>query len=96
MDHRYRRPSFFKLYFASSKVIPPSRLYLFYEGRPLYCPATFRTDRYSFELPRNLEEKMLAGELIADFSYEELSGRLLTGRKSPPVPGCIVLRDRYE
>jgi hypothetical protein len=90
------RPNFFKLYFAAAKVLPPSRIYLFYRGRPLYCPATFERDRYSFALPKNLEEKMIAGELIADFKYVELPDIMRVGGKRVRVPGSIVLEDRYE
>jgi len=96
INYKYGRSSFFKLYFASSKIIPPSRIYLFYQGRPLYGQATFRNDRYSFELPRILEEKMLAGALIADFHYADLPGELIIARTCNRVPRSIVLSDRYE
>ena len=96
MEHRPGRSNFYKLYHASSKVTPPSRIYLFYMGRPLYCPATFERDRYSFALPKNLEEKMLAGELIADFNYAELPDRFLIGGRRVRVPDSIILEDRYE
>ena len=96
MDYRPGRPNFFKLYFASPKIIPPSRIYLFYKGRPLYCPATFEKDRYSFALPKNLEEKMLAGELFADFRYTDLPREMLAGGNRVRVPDSIILTDRYE
>ncbi len=96
MEYKAGRASFFKLYFAASKVIPPSRIYLFYKGRPLYCPATFDRDRYSFALPKNLEEKMIAGELIADFHYVDMPSDLLVGGKRVRVPDSIILDDRYE
>lgn len=96
MEYRPRRTNFFKLYFAAPKVLPPSRIYLFYRGRPLYCPATFELDRYSFALPKNLEDKMIAGELIADFKYVDLPERMLVGGKRVRVPGSIILEDRYE
>ena len=96
MEYKPNRPDFFKLYFAVTKVTPPSRIYLYYNGRPLYCPAVFQRDRYSFALPKNLEEKMLAGELFADFRYTGLPGDLVVGGKRIRVPESIVLHDRYE
>ena len=96
MVYKPGRPCFFKLYFAAPKIIPPSRIYLFYKGRPLYCPATFDCDRYSFALPKNLEEKMIAGELFADFNYTELPRNFMADGKRVRIPGSIVLSDRYE
>jgi len=96
MEYRTGRTNFFKLYFAAARVIPPSRIYLFYRGRPLYCPATFERDRYSFALPKNLEEKMIAGDLIADFKYAELPEAFRIGGKRVRVPESILLEDRYE
>jgi hypothetical protein len=96
MDYRSGRPNFFKLYFAASRITPPSRIYLFYKGRPLYCPAVFEKDRYSFALPKNLEEKMIAGELFADFRYLDLPREILAGGKRVRVPDSIILTDRYE
>ena len=96
MEYRPGRTSFFKLYFAAARVTPPSRIYLFYRGRPLYCPAMYDHDRYSFALPRNLEEKMIAGELIADFKYVDLPEPMLVGEKRVRVPESIILEDRYQ
>ena len=62
----------------------------------MYSPATFERDRYSFALPKNLEEKMIAGDLIADFKYVELPERMLVGGKRIKVPDSIILEDRYE
>ena len=90
------KPDFFKLYFGPPKVLPPSRIYLYYRGRPLYCPAVFAKDRYAFALPKNLEEKMIAGELIADFRYVDVPRGVVTGEKRLKVPEAIVLSDRYE
>jgi len=96
MEYRPGRPSFFKLYFAANKLTPPSRIYLFYNGRPLYSPATFERDRYSFALPKNLEEKMIAGKLIADFNYVDVPSGMPVGGRPVKVPGSIILADRYE
>jgi len=96
MEYKPNRPDFFKLYFAAAKVTPPSRIFIYYNGRPLYCPAVFQRDRYSFALPKNLEEKMLAGELFADFRYTDLPADLVIGGKRVRVPESIVLSDRYE
>ena len=96
MEYRTGRPSFFKLYFSAPRIIPPRRIYLFYRGRPLYCPAEFDSDRYSFVLPKDLEEKMIAGELIADFRYVDLPDIMRAGGKRVKVPESIVLEDRYE
>jgi len=96
MEYRPGRPNFFKLYFASARVTPPSRIYLFYNGRPLYSPAMFERDRYSFALPKNLEEKMLAGELFADYKYTDLPRDIFVDGKRVKVPDSIILLDRYE
>lgn len=69
---------------------------VFYKGRPLYCPATFEKDRYYFTLPKNLEEKMIAGELFADFAYADLPQCFLIGGKRLRYPSSITLSDRYE
>lgn len=96
MEYRPGRTNFYKLYFAAARVTPPSRIYLFYRGRPLYCPAIFERDRYSFALPKNLEEKMIAGDLIADFKYVDLPSGMLVGGIRIRVPDSIILEDRYE
>ena len=97
MDYRPGvKPDFFKLYFGPPKILPPSRIYLYYNGRPLYCPAVFDKDRYAFALPKNLEEKMLAGELIADFAYAAVPRGAFYGGKPVRIPEAIVLSDRYE
>lgn len=90
------KPNFFKLYFGPSSLLPPSRIYLYYNGRPLYCPAVFNKDRYAFALPKNLEEKMLAGELFADFNYVVLPRGAFSGKRSITVPESIILSDRYD
>jgi len=89
------RSDFYKLYFGVSKYRPPGQLYIFYNRRPLYRPAFFDKDRYRFVLPRGLEEKMLAGELIADFSYTELPLDMSKVKRSP-TPCSIILSERYE
>jgi hypothetical protein len=96
MEYRYgAKPNFFKLYFGSRKILPPSRIYLYYKGRPLYCPAMFEKDRYAFALPKNLEEKMLTGDLIADFDYKDAPrGAFLDGSRVK-IPASITLSDRY-
>lgn len=90
------KPDFFKLYFGSPKILPPTRIYLYYNGRPLYCPAIFQKDRYAFALPKNLEEKMLAGDLIADFNYTDVPRGLVFGETRVKIPESIMLSDRYE
>jgi hypothetical protein len=89
-----RKPNFYKLFFRRSDTPPPDQIYLFHKGMPLYTPATFRDDRYVFVLPKNLEDKMLAGALVADFSYTELSQSVVN--KHAKIPVFIVLSDRYE
>ena len=89
------RSDFFKLYFAASRYRPPSQIYIFYNRRPLYTPAFFERDRYRFVLPRELEEKMQAGELIADFSFTELPLDQDIGKRMA-TPCSIILSDRYE
>ena len=90
------KADFFKLYFGAPSIIPPSRIYIYYKGRPLYCPAVYEKDRYSFALPKGLDDKMRAGELIADFTYADLpSGAYFAGKRLR-VPQSIFLSDRYE
>jgi len=96
MEYRLgAKTDFFKLYYAVPKITPPSRIYLYYYGRPLYCPAVFETDRYAFALPKNLEEKMLAGDLIADFAYAAVPRGMFYAGKRVRIPESIVLSDRY-
>lgn len=90
------KPDFFKLYFGPPKILPPSAIYLYYNGRPLYGPAVFDKDRYAFALPKNLAEKMRAGELVADFHYADFPRGAFFGGKRVRIPESIVLSDRYE
>lgn len=96
MEYRFgAKPNFFKLYFGPPKILPPSRIYLYYKRRPLYCPAVFEKDRYAFALPKNLEDKMLTGDLIADFDYADAPrGAFVTGSRVK-IPASIILSDRY-
>ncbi|HYJ92636.1 MAG TPA: hypothetical protein VEV84_15105 [Pyrinomonadaceae bacterium] len=96
MTFKAGRKNFYKLYFAAPKILPPSTIYLYYRGRPLYSPAMFERDRYVFALPKNLEEKMLAGELFADFTYADTPSAFRVEGKRVRVPGAILLSDRYE
>jgi hypothetical protein len=84
---------FFKLYFAAGRSTPPNQLYIFYGKRPLYRPAVFERDRYRFGLPQGLAEKMMAGDLIADFCYSELPV-LSACAKPKEVPCSIILSNR--
>jgi hypothetical protein len=89
------KTNFFKLYFAAAQFTPKGQIYVYYNSRPLYSPAVFDEDRYYFSLPKNLEEKLIAGELIADFSYTELPFAMGTS-KHMKTPCSIILSDRYE
>ena len=95
MSVRSHQQSFYKLYFATSGSRPSPRIYMYYGCKPLYLPAVFDKDRYYFRLPRQLEEKMLAGELIADFTYAELPLQLGASTRIK-TPCSIILSDRYE
>jgi len=82
---------FYKLVFGSFRSTP-HQLPIFFEGIPLHFPAKFDGDRYIFSLPLNLAEKMVAGELIADFCYSEVKNRPNETSNSPTF---ILLSERY-
>jgi hypothetical protein len=92
---RSRTQSFFKLYFAKGDCEPSQRIYIYYDRRPLSLPATFEKDRYHFRLPRVLEDKMMAGDLVADFSYTELPPQMGVSKRMN-TPFSIILSDRYK
>jgi hypothetical protein len=95
MTVRSKKQSFFKLYFATGGYHPSPRIYIYYDRKPLYVPAIFEKDRYYFRLPRSLEEKMMAGDLIADFSYTEIPHQTNLSKRMN-TPCSIILSDRYE
>ena len=83
---------FFKLFTPPSGRKPQDRITVFYRGVPLYTKAVFENDRYSFQLPLNLRDKMVTGNLYADLCYSE-------GKENPrksPTPVSLILSDRYE
>ena len=82
---------FFKLFTPPSGRKPQDRITVFYRGVPLYTKAVFEDDRYSFQLPLNLRDKMITGNLYADLCYSESKE---APRKSTPV--SLILSDRYE
>ena len=90
-----KKQEFFKLLSITGPDSPRERIYVYYRSRPLYSPAYFDRDRYYFGLPLDLREKMIAGELIADFNYLEwpMDGVLSMRARTP----CsILLSDRYD
>jgi len=90
------RKYYYKVYFGSLKLPTNTQIYVYYRGIPLYSPATFFGDRYVFSLPVNLEHKMLAGQLIADFSYDVIPNWRRAREKPGGAPTSILLSDRYE
>ena len=96
MNMNYRsRQTFYKLVFGTFKAPLQKQLRIYFNGIPLHVPARFEIDRYVFPLPLNLAEKLLAGELIADFSFAELSETLDLHGKSSESPTSIILSERY-
>lgn len=83
---------FFKLYSPPSGRTPPSNISLYYRGVPLYAKAVFAHDRYLFRLPVNLREKMITGNMYADFVFSSEEKR----RVSDPTPEALILSDRYD
>ena len=95
MNTGSKKQRFFKLYFATRGGRPSPRIFIYYDRRPLAIPAVFEKDRYYFRLPLGLEEKMIAGELIADFSYAESPTEIGVG-KTLKTPCSLILSDRYD
>ena len=85
--------TFYKLIYGQFRSRPRSELGIFYEGIPLYFKARLAGDRYVFHLPLNLAEKLLGGNLVADFGYSDLTGGQDTISKSPT---SILVSERYE
>ena len=83
---------FFKLYSPPKGRTPPSDISLFYRGRPLYVKAVFAHDRYLFRLPLNLREKMITGNMYADFVFAGEEKK----RLGVLTPEALILSDRYD
>ncbi len=83
---------FFKLYTPPKGRIPHRNIYLYYRGRPLYATAVFDNDRYMFRLPLNLREKMITGNIYADFNFVSEENR----RTRSLTPEALILSDRYD
>ena len=86
---------FFKLYSPPTGRRPKHRIDLYYKGMPLYTKAVFENDRYIFQLPLNLSDKMMTGDLYADLCF---SAGFSEGPKisHSPTPVSLVLSDRYD
>lgn len=84
---------FFKLYTPPKGSIPNQNLDLYYQGRPLYSTAVFSADRYVFQLPLNLRDKMINGNMHADFHF--VCGQHGETRNSS-MPDALILSDRYD
>ncbi|MGH9947340.1 MAG: hypothetical protein ACRD6X_09085 [Pyrinomonadaceae bacterium] len=87
--------TFHKLLLVGQKCLPGSEIYVFFNGYPLPRRAVFRGDRYSFPLPIELKEKMIAGNLIADFSYAPFPDDPWLSGQPAQAPTSIVLSERY-
>jgi len=83
---------FFKLYTPPVDREPENRINIYYRGVPLFAKAVFEKDRYSFQLPLNLSEKLIIGELHADLCY---AARSMKGGPSR-MPFSMILSDRYD
>lgn len=83
---------FFKLYTPPIGSKPTAQIKMYYRGLPLFAAAVFEDDRYSFKLPLNLSDKMMAGDLYADLLFPERG----SARSTANTPVSIVLSDRYD
>jgi hypothetical protein len=78
---------YFKLYTRKDFLLWES-IDIFYGDKPVNTKAIFDGDRYTFSLPPELDEKMITGDLEADFLFDNNKGR-------STVPVSLVLTDRY-
>lgn len=83
---------FYKLYTPPAGRQPEARISVYYRGVPLYAAAVFENDRYSFQLPLNLSDKMMTGDLYADLLFSENGSSARRGR----TPVSLMLSDRYD
>lgn len=83
---------FFKLYTPPAGRKPEARINVYYRNLPLFAFATFEQDRYSFQLPLNLRDKMMTGDLYADLCYTNEE----SGSRRNATPVSLVLSDRYD
>ena len=60
---------FFKLYTPPKGSVPRKTISVFYRGIPLYSAASFESDRYVFNFPLNLRDKMTTGNMYADLEF---------------------------
>ena len=83
---------FFKLYTPPKGGTPRKKIALYYHGIPLYSTAVFELDRYVFNLPLNLRDKMSTGNMYADFQLNRDEGVPY----GPATPEALILSDRYD
>jgi hypothetical protein len=83
---------FFKLYTPPAGRKPETKINVYYNGLPLFAVAVFEHDRYSFQLPLNLRDKMITGNLYADLCYTDSK----SASRRNPTPISLVLTDRYD
>ena len=83
---------FFKLYTPPVGRKPRAMINVYYHGLPLIVAAVFDQDRYVFQLPLNLRDKMITGNLYADLCYSETD----PGSKRDLTPVSLMLSDRYD
>lgn len=83
---------FFKLYTPPAGRNPREKISVYYRGRPLFVSATFDRDRYNFQLPLNLTDKMMTGDLCADLCYTQPE----SGSRYNPTPVSLIISDRYD
>ena len=79
---------FFKLYHPQHPSRAKREIDIQYYETQIEAKAVFHDDRYTFSLPPELDQKMMAGEIEADF-------RLAPSADLTPAPVCLVLTDRY-
>lgn len=88
--------SFFKFYVPNIGARPNQKIAIYYKSVPLHYPAEFAADRYVFRLPKNLADKLLAGDLCVDFSISEYPDAGASPKYFSNIPRCLVITDRYR
>jgi|RhiMethySRZTD1v2_1073278.scaffolds.fasta_scaffold222430_2 hypothetical protein len=88
-----KRTTFYKLIYGQFNSKPSRELGIFYEAYLSLFQGAACGARYAFHLPLNLAEKLLGGNLIADFGYSDVSDSFDTISKSPT---SILLSERYK
>lgn len=80
--------TYFKLYSPRNRSRAKRVIDIVYHDERVEAKAVFDGDRYRFSLPPDLDQKMITGELEADFKFAPAADTV-------PAPVSLVLFDRY-